>query len=323
MKNKKILTIIACGLLICGCAKSPKLVDGKEVVASIDGKSITAEDLYSEMKDQYGTSVLISTIDKFIVSQEIAEGSDEEKSAIEEAEIEIEQYKLSYSTNWSEFLKYYGYSTDNELKEDLINNYKTKSIAKKYIKEKVTEDELKAYYDANYSTELSVKHILIKPVTTDSMTDEEVTAAEEVAYKKAVELITKLNEGGDFDTLAKENSEDTATKENGGLINGVNKASYDSSFYSAALALTDGAYTKTPVKSKFGYHIIYTISRKDADSYDTIKGTLYDKVVDSKITNDSNLTYKTWDEIRKKYNLNIVDTSINTSYEAAMNNITK
>ena len=69
--------------------------------------------------------------------------------------------------------------------------------------------------------------------------------------------------------------------------------------------------------------IIYTVSRTEAESYDILKDSLYDKVVDQKISNDSYLTYKTWDEIRKKYNLNITDTSLKTSYESTINNINK
>lgn len=319
-KNKRILTILACGIVLCGCAKSPKLADGKEVVATIDGKEVVAEDLYAEMKDSYGTSVLISMFDDFIVSQEIKEGSDEEKAVLEDAEIELEQYKASAGDNWSGFLEYYNYSSEEQLKEDLIKNTKTMAVAKKYIRNSITEDDLKKYYEDNYSTELNVKHILIKSTAAADAKDEDKEKAEEEAYNKAAELIKKLDEGADFETLAKENSDDTGSKENGGVINGVNKAGYDSSFYAAALELKDGTYTKTPVKSQYGYHIIYTVSRKNADTYDSVKESLYSKVVDSKLSSDKNLTYKTWDEIRKKYNLNIVDTTIKTSYEAAVSN---
>ncbi len=316
--KKKALTITICGLLILtGCAKSPKLSDGKEVVASLNGKDITAEELYDSMVDQYGTSALVSIINDYIISQEIKDDAEYK----EQADIQLQQYKVSYSSEWEDFLEYYGYNTEEELKNDLLTQIKSEAVAKKYIKESITEDDLKSYYDENISTELTVKHILIKSTATEDSTDEEKTAAEEEAYNKAAELIKKLDEGADFETLAKENSEDTGSAENGGLITGVNKAGYDSSFYNAALALKDGEYTKEPVKSQFGYHIIYTVNRTEAESYETLKDSLYDKVIDQKIAEDSYLTYKTWDEVRKKYNLNIIDTSIKNSYESTMNNV--
>lgn len=318
--KKKALVFTICGLLIfTGCVKSPKLSDGKQVVASIDGKTVTAEDLYDSMKDQYGTSSLIALLDEYIIKTEIPDDKDYE----EQADIQIKQYKINYKNEWEQFLKYYGYSSEDDLKKDIIKQLKSEAVAKKYIKESVTEDDLKKYYDENISTELTVKHILIKSTATENSTSDEKKAAEEAAYNKASELIKKLDEGADFETLAKENSEDTGSASNGGLITGVNKAGYDADFYAAALALKNGEYTKTPVKSQFGYHIIYTVSRTEAESYDTLKDSLYDKVVDQKISNDSYLTYKTWDEIRKKYNLNITDTSLKTSYESTINNINK
>lgn len=312
---KKALMLTLCGIFVLtGCAKTPKLSDGKEIVASLNGKDITAEDLYSSMRDQYGTSVLVNLIDDFIISKEITDSAQYE----EEAAIQVEQYKVTYSSQWEDFLSYYGYASEDELKADLIKQAKSTGLVKKYLKEEITEDDLKKYYDENISTELTVKHILIKSTATDSSTAEEKTAAETEAYNKAVELINQLNAGADFETLAKENSEDTGSASNGGLITGVNKAGYDTSFYNAAIALADGKYSTVPVKSQYGYHVILTVSRTEAESYDALKDTLYDKVISKKLSDDSNLTYAIWNKIRQKYNLNIVDTDIKTSYEAAM-----
>ena len=89
--KKKVLMLVLCGAFaLTGCAKSPKLSDGKEIVASIDGKQITAEELYDSMKEQYGTGVLVDLIDKFIISKEITDDSIYK----DEADIQIQQYKL-------------------------------------------------------------------------------------------------------------------------------------------------------------------------------------------------------------------------------------
>ena len=91
--KKKALVFTICGLLIfTGCVKSPKLSDGKQVVASIDGKTVTAEDLYDSMKDQYGTSSLIALLDEYIIKTEIPDDKDYE----EQANIQIKQYKINY-----------------------------------------------------------------------------------------------------------------------------------------------------------------------------------------------------------------------------------
>ena len=56
-------------LIIIVKGHEAKLKDGKEIIASIDGKEITSEDLFDELKRQYGTNVLINQIDDFIDSK--------------------------------------------------------------------------------------------------------------------------------------------------------------------------------------------------------------------------------------------------------------
>lgn len=86
-----------------------------------------------------------------------------------------------------------------------------------------------------------------------------VSRTEAEAKTRAEEVIKKLQDGGDFSTLAKEYSEDSSNKDNGGkLDNPVSgDGSYVYDFETAALALKEkGAYTQAPVKTEFGYHII-------------------------------------------------------------------
>ena len=47
-----------------------------------------------------------------------------------------------------------------------------------------------------------------------------------------------------------------------------------------------------------------------------MKDSLYDKVVSKKVSEDKSLIDKTWVDVRKKYNLNIEDTSIKNSYNS-------
>ena len=65
MKKLKLLLPLLCvGLVVTGCGKTiPTLEDGKQVIAELEGKKITVEDLYSELKSQGGTSVLVNLID--------------------------------------------------------------------------------------------------------------------------------------------------------------------------------------------------------------------------------------------------------------------
>ena len=324
MKKKKLLIgLISLGVLATtGCGKIPKLENGEEVIASLDGKNFTANDLYNELKKQGGSSVLVNMIDTFIANQEITDS----KEAEEYATSLIKQYKLSYEQNGADFeaaLISNGYANEEEFKNVIAIDYKKSEIAKKYIKEAITEDELKDYYDNHISDELSVKHILIAPEVSDGATDEEKTNAENAALEKAKNLIEQLNNGADFETLAKENSADDATKDNGGVINNVVKEGYVTEFWNAAYALEDGKYTTEPVKTQYGYHIIYKVSHTPKKSLEEMKETLYSKIVSAKISDDSNLEQKTWVKIREKYNLSINDSTIDSTYKSSIKSLEK
>lgn len=323
MKKKLLIGLVSLGVLATtGCGKIPKLENGEEVVASLNGKDFTANDLYNELKKQGGASVLVNMIDTFITNQEVTDS----KEADEYAESLIKQYKLSYEQNNMDFeaaLISNGYASEDEFKEVIATDYKMSQIAKKYIKEDITEDDLKEYYDNHISDELSVKHILIAPEVSSSATDEEKTAAENAALDKAKNLIEQLNNGADFETLAKENSDDDATKDNGGVINNVVKEGYVTEFWNAAYALENEKYTTEPVKTQYGYHIIYKVSHTAKKSFDEMKESLYDKVVNEKLSDDSNLEQKTWVKIREKYNLNIVDSTISSTYNSSIKSLEK
>lgn len=314
------LASICLAFTLTGCGKVPKLENGEEVVASINGKDFTANELYDELKKQGGASVLVNMIDTFIINQEVTSS----KEAEDYADSLIEQYKLSYEQQGASFtdaLIGSGYANEEEFKKVLINDYLKNEVTEKYVKETITEDELKDYYEAHVSDELSVKHILIAPDVSDDATDEEKTAAEEAALEKAKNLIEQLNNGADFDTLAKENSDDEGSASNGGLINNVVKEGYVTEFWEAAYALENEKYTTEPVKTEYGYHIIYKVSHTARQSFEEIKDSLYDKVVEEKLANDDNLGYKIWADIREKYNLAINDSTIDSVYKNSIKNL--
>ena len=309
-------------LMFTGCSKSVKISNGEEVIASVDGKDFTANELYNAMKDQYGTSILINLVDSYIASQEIGDSED----ASVYADSLISQYKLQYEQygmKFSEALANAGYASEEAFKEVLISDYKMNEVTKNYLKEEVTDKEIQKYYDEKISEQLNVKHILIIPDVKDGATDEEKSEAEIVAYNKAADLITKLNDGADFDQLAKDNSQDTATASNGGVINNVTKEGYVTEFYNAAYALEEGKYTTTPVKSEYGYHIIYLVSKNEKESLDSLKDTIKDSIVTDKLQNDTNLQMATWNKIRSKYKFNIADTKLNNTYKATISNLEK
>ncbi len=88
----------------------------------------------------------------------------------------------------------------------------------------------------------------------------ETPEAEPEALKKAEDVIKRLDAGEDFAKLAGELSEDPGSKDNGGLYEGITKGQFVPEFEKAMFEdLKPGEYTKVPVKTQFGYHVIKLI----------------------------------------------------------------
>lgn len=309
--NKKVLISLAAILLLTGCGTAT-LKNGEKVVAKMDGKKITAEALYSELKKQGGSTVLTNLIDEYVVNKEIKTDDDAKSSA----ESQLKSFKDSYASYGMDFsaaLANAGYKSEEDFKKVLILDYKKKVVTEKYVKKQVTDDDINEYYKEKIFGDIEAKHILISPNTKDDMTDEEKETAEKEAKKEAEKIIKKLDKGEKFDKLAKKYSDDEGTKSNGGKLT-VTYGSVVDEFWKGVNDLKDGEYSKEPVKSEYGYHIIYRIKQKAKPKLSKVKDDIIDKIVDERISSDSTLQTKALVALRKKYNLKISDSGLKKSY---------
>lgn len=299
-------------VLICVSTKNTKTKNGDDIVVSVDGKTITADDLYDELKKQGGQSTAINMIDEYILDKEYETTDEMEESA----EATIENYKSTYGDSYQSFLEYNGISDDAQLKELLIKNSKLTSATEDYIKDNLTDKEMKDYYENYIVGDISAKHILISYKEDESKTDEENEAAKEEAKKKAEEIIEKLKNGEDFSKLAKEYSDDEGTKENGGDLGYFNTGDMVEAFETAAYDLDVNEYTTEPVETEYGYHIIMKTGQKDKPSYKKSKDTIKEKLVEQKKEEDSTISVKAMIALREKYNLKIKDKTIKSDYNS-------
>jgi peptidyl-prolyl cis-trans isomerase C len=114
----------------------------------------------------------------------------------------------------------------------------------------VNEQAIKARYDATIAgkpgeEEVHARHILVP--------------TEEAAKK----IIDELNKGGDFEALAKANSTDSGAAQ-GGDLGFFKKGDMVPEFAAAAFALKPGEYTKEPVHTQYGWHIIKVEEHRQA-----------------------------------------------------------
>lgn len=323
MKNLKKLFVLAILVtFITGCGKIPTLQNGEEAVVNTSKGGVSAEDLYQKLKTKSGTAVLIDMIDTIILNDMYSEETDEEKEYIEEQVESLKSTAEQYNTTYSAMISYYGFEDEKELKEYFSLTYKRNQAVNKYVGDSLKEKEIKKYYENNIYGDIKVKHILISPDTNDEMTTEEKEEAEASAKKQAQTIITKLNNGEDFDTLAKEYSDDTATASKGGDLGWISTdEDFVQEFLDAAFKLEKGKYSASPVKTTYGYHIIYKVDEKDKPKYEKVKQDIIDKLVEEKLSEDSTLYYDTLEEIRKDYDMDIVDSDLSKLYKEYMKNL--
>ena len=311
MKKSKLLlgaTVIMAGVLLTtGCGKT-KLKNGEEVAIKVNGKNITADTLYKELRSKYAKNIIIDDIDKKIFDVVYKNDEDIEKQVKEQ----MDYIKNQYKDNWEETLKNAGYEDEYALEDEFRLQYQRNKAIDDNLKENIKEKDIKKYYEEEVVGDISAKHILIK-VKSDS--DSEGLSDEE-AKKKANELIKKLDNGEDFAKLAKENSDDTGSATNGGDLGFFNKGQMVQEFEDAAYDLRVNEYTKEPVKTTYGYHIILKTGEKDkAKLTKSLKKEIKDKIVNEKKENDKTISITTLDKIRKNYGLKFKDSKLKSIYK--------
>ncbi len=333
MMKKFILLSLICLLTLCGCGKIPTLQNGEEAVVTFTkGKEehkISAEELYDELKNNFGLEATLKLIDTYILEKEYDDYIEEAKK---NAENYIEAYVNAYGGE-EEFLndirQRTNYSSIDAYKEYLYLSFMQSHALEEYAKSLVTDKEIEDYYNEKAKEDVEVYHILITSDATDSMTSDEKKEAENKAKDKVKEVIKKLDEAENkFDTfksLVKEYSEDEATKDDNGNLGYINyndlSEEYDE-LLDAAYKLKNGEYSKDVITTELGYHVIYRNASRDKSSLEDLKNEIVEKLASEKIQNNSTISVDSMKNYRKDYNLKIIDDNLNRQYGIYLNNLT-
>ena len=323
MKKKlgiSICLISALVLTVTGCGKKAELDDNKTAV-SLKGIKITATDYYNEIKKS-NISKLVDMIDHQLFDEEY-ESNDEEDQAVEE---QINQLKESYSddtTFQSVIQQYFGVNSEDELEDMLRLEYKRNVAVEDFVADNLTDKEIEDYYDQNIIGDIKASHILITPDVDSDATDEEKEKAENKAKKEAERIIKKLDEGEDFAKLAEEYSDDEATAKNGGDLDYFNTDDMDENFMDAVKKLDNDEYTKEPVKTQYGYHIILKVDQKEKPKLKEVKDSIKETLANNKLNNNSTLHYETLMDIREENNIKWNDDELEKQYNELMDQLIK
>ena len=285
------------------------LKDGTQPVATIDGMTLTADELYDDMKEIYSVSSFLDKIDTKILTDKYPDTDEMDDEVKTEAENYYKAYEQYYKMSKEDFLKQNGFNTEKKFLEYLkLNNRRTKYV-KEYTENEVTDKEIDKYYEDKVYGDINTKHMLVK--VDSSASDDDKKEAENLAK----EIISKLDEGKTFDEV-KEEYKDKITYEELGYKS--YNAALEEAYKNEMKNLKDGEYSKEPVKTSYGYHIVYRIDQKEKPALEDIKDQIKEEIADEKISNDKNLYYVVLDKMRENANLKFEDTVLKDKYDNYM-----
>ncbi len=329
--KKKIILSMLCLFLLCGCGKIPKLKNGEEAVITFakDGKKhkISADDLYQELKNNFGLEATVKLINSYILENEFA-------SYKEKAESDAKNYMDGLIEAYGDETKLLeavqsntNYSTLEAYQDYLYLSFMETHATKEYAKTLVTDKEIDAYYKDEVKGDVEIYHILVTPKVTDGMKDEEKTKAEDTAKETINKIIKELDESKDkldtFKKLVKKYTEDESTKSKDGNLGYINYGDLSDKYdelIDAAYKLKDGEYSKSIITTEMGYHVIYRKSIKEKDKLKDIKDEIIESLAERKMQ-QGNLAVDSLKYYRKLYNMEIIDSTLNRQYGIYLNNL--
>jgi len=247
----------------------------KGPVARVNGVEVNSEAFYAEIdkitqggarnipEDRLAKireNVLNRMIDEELVRQEVKKQGVEISD--QDLEAEFQKYKSRFKTD-EQFQSYltHGKTSVEEIKGRLKDNLALTRLLTKLGKLEVTDEDIKKAYETGIKMytdpeQVHALHILIK--VAENAPQAEVDAA----MKKAEEALKKVQKGEDFAAVAKQYSDDTATKEKGGDLGFFRKGVMVPKFEEVAFSLKPGQITQKPVRTAFGFHVIKVLEHK-------------------------------------------------------------
>ena len=222
-------------------AAKPVAPDPAKIVATIDGKPVSEADL----------ALALASVD-----QQYSQLPPEQRRAA--AFMAIMEIRLLADKAVAE-----GLDKDPDFQQRMAflqQRALHSELIEKDIGAKITDAEVRARYDKQMAdtppvNEVKARHILVK-------TKEEAEA-----------IIKQLDGGADFQKLANEHTTDPSGKTSGGDLGYFAPGQMVPEFETAAFALEVGKYTKVPVQSQFGWHIILVEDKRaqQPPAFDTVK----------------------------------------------------
>lgn len=301
--GKKLRKIVLMGLV--ALISINMVACNKSTVAKINDVKISKEEykktedfLYAtgtienkDKNDQVNSDILSFIIDNEVVYQ----AAQEEGIKVKDFEVneKFNNIKETIDENpaYKEKLKEAGINEEflkKQVKKDLVvSKYK-----ENFIKDiKISDKEIKAHYES-HKDEFKIQEVRASQILISTLDDDNKQVSKEEKEKlktKAEKLLNKVNNGEDFNKLAKKYSDDKNSGKNGGDLGFFSKDDKNIDFTKEVFKLDKGKRVAL-IETSYGYHIVKitdkrTVTKSLEDSKDDIKNKIlnekYSKQIDS------------------------------------------
>lgn len=319
MKKKIFMTLALVAAITSLTACKSSKVDG--TLVNMKGAKVTAQKYYDEIKEDH-IADLVDMIDHQLFDEKYKTTDAENKYVDEKINELKKQYANGDDKQFEQILPtYFGVENIKELRTQYALEYKREQAVQDYLEDKLTDGEINSYYKNYISGDVKASHILISSKVSDKASDTEKKKAEKDAKKKAEDIIKQLDKGADFATLAKKYSDDSATKSKGGDLGYFDVNDMEETFANACRDLKKKEYTKEPIKTSYGYHIILKKDEKEKPKLDDVKDKIKSTLAKQKLEKDDKMVYKTLIDLRKDKKIKWNDTKMKKAYEKYVNRL--
>lgn len=252
------------------------------------------------MSEEERNDMLLDQIIERLVLEDYIFNKSGEKATESEVDDYIKRFiepRYSDSGGLKMFMSSRGYLNEEEMKEDIrkyIIKQKCMYTVGKGLGIELTDVDVDEKYTKHkiQNKRVDIRHILIS--TVDREKDETRALAQEV--------YAKLSDGEDFETLAKQYSDDEETKDSGGLVKGLTAGRHEEVFDNAVFTAQPGELLE-PIEVYNGYEIVYV--DKEVNYYRNRNEYAQMLMVDMFVQSDK---YKEWlEELKKGYDIEITD----------------
>jgi len=139
-----------------------------------------------------------------------------------------------------------------KLEEGLVSQL---YIEEEFKKIKISEKEAKAFYEKNKDKFVAPEQVRARHILVENEKEAQ-KIIKELKKASSSELENK------FAQLARENSKDPGTKNNGGDLGYFSKERMEKAFSETAFWLKPGEFTTKPVQTPYGFHVIMSLDKK-------------------------------------------------------------